>query len=940
MRGAGGGRPPFATIAIADRGAGALRLIRAVREWNAELPPGSRPTEAVVLHGAADRDALFVREADRGVEVSGLSPRAADLESLRAALEAIRPDAVWTGWGPLAGAQEFAEACHRLEVTLLSEARAGSRAEPPAGATRPLEGARRLLAAVLADGAGGVVVVGVRDATLVTPSEAGADAGAVLEESACPVLSPEQEDAIRRAATATCREIGLRGAGTVETWFVPKDGTMATGRVLPGIGPGHPATEAATGIDLVKAELGLAAGDLLPVPPTTFGHAVTAVVSVGDPGGGLEAGGTGGTGATIDLVRFAAGPGIRVDTAVAEGERLLAGSDPTLASITAWGRDRPEALARLRRALSESSVVIGGRATNRTLLLDVLDRPEVAAGDADASWIRSLDPLGGPRRHAGAALLMAAVEVHDDEVARDRAGFLESAARGRPQSAGGAGRTVVLGERDATYRLRILQLGPGQYGAGVDGSTVSFRVERLGPFQRLLVHPRERVPAVVSVEDGGFLVETGRESYRIRRDDTEVVTAPAPAVVVAVPARPGDQVEAGEVLMVLEAMKMEMAVQAPVAGTVREVLARTGMQVDTAAPLVRLSPSSLPEPAVEGLDRVSFRSLAEPKEAKQAGACRRHLDDLRRLVLGYDVEPEQVRRLGQGWRTVCRGLTPDDPEVLRGEEEVLESFADVSALAAIPSGEEEGEQAHASEEHFLTYLRSLDPDHGLLPATFLLGLARALRHHGVESLARTPALEEGVYRIHRSLQRADLQVGPIMSILDRRLEHVEAIRPLVGPGSRALLDRVIAAAERRNPGVADLARELRYRLFDQPVAERVRDEVYAGIEGHLIALAADPTGPDRAQHVEALVECPQPLKGLLMSLLQGAEGEVGEVLLEALVRRYYRIRPIEAGPPGGHRGVRPRRHADQSRRRLRPPRRPGGGGAVPGSVRRRRSSGT
>jgi acetyl/propionyl-CoA carboxylase alpha subunit/acetyl-CoA carboxylase carboxyltransferase component len=888
---AGENRPAFATIAVADRGPGALRLIRAVRESNAELPPGSPATETVALHGAADRDALFVRKADRSVEVSGLSPHPIDLESVERALESIRPSAVWTGWGPLAGGAEFADLCRRVGLRLVSEAPPAAPAPQAVRAlsAEPGEGERSLLVAVLADGRGGVVVLGIRDATLV------AGGGALLEESACPALSPDQEEVIRDAAASLCRQTPFSGAGTVQAAFVPKDGTMSLGPVRPGIGPGHTATEATTGIDLVKAELALAAGGPLPVSSAPFGHAVTALIRAEDPERGFAP-----AHGTVDLLRFGTGPGVRVDACVAEGERLSAGGDPSLAFVTAWGRDRPEALARLNRALSESSVVVRGGATNRTFLLGLLDRPEVASGDADATWtatLDSLDSLDGRRRHADAALLMVAIEVHDEEVARDRAGFLDSAARGRPRSSWGVGRTVVLRERGSAYRFRILQLGPGEYRAEVNGRTVSFRMERPGAFQRLLVHSRERVGAVLAPEDGGFLVETGQESYRIRRDDTEVVRAPAPAVVVAVPARPGDHAEAGDVLVVLEAMKMEMAVQAQAAGTVREVLARTGTQVDTGTPLVRLSPSASAEAEKEeeeGRGRISFEALADPVGTDKPDACRRQLGELRRLVLGFDVDPEHAKRLGHGWRTTCRGLTADDPDVFRGEEEILETFADVSALAVIPPGDDDGaEQAHASEEYFLTYLRSLDPEDGLLPATFLLGLARALRHFGVESLAHTTALEEGVYRIHRSLQQAGLQVGPIMSILDRRLEHVDALRPLLGPESRQVLDRLIASAERRNPGVADLARELRYRVFDQPVAERARDHVYSVMEGHLIELAADPTGADRASHVQALVECPQPLKGLLLSLLHGADGDVGEALLEALVRRYYRIRPIE-----------------------------------------------
>ena len=124
------------------------------------------------------------------------------------------------------------------------------------------------------------------------------------------------------------------------------------------------------------------------------------------------------------------------------------------------------------------------------------------------------------------------------------------------------------------------------------------------------------------------------------------------------------------------------------------------------------------------------------------------------------------------------------------------------------------------------------------------------------------------------------------ALLARRLEQGEALEGEAADAFRGVLDRLEAALAPREPALAELARELRWRCCDRPAVEAAREETYAEARAHLAALAEQPDAGDREAHLQALVDCPQPLARLLT---QGTD----DFLLEALTRRYYRIRALE-----------------------------------------------
>jgi acetyl/propionyl-CoA carboxylase alpha subunit len=376
-------RPVFGRVAIINRAEAAMRLIHAVRELCAQT--GAR-IETVAFYTDVDRTATFVRAADRGYDLGPASAQPyLDLAVLERALRESGADAAWAGWGFVAGNPAFAELCERLGVTFVGPAaqtmrrlgdKIGARllAEkaglPVASCRRgPVDDlARRVEVPVIADGQGRAWALGVRDC----PVRQGHRK--VIVESAFPAQAGALKTAARRLALAA----GYRGVGTVAFLCHPGDQQFTFLKVSMGLPADHPVTELTTGMDLVTAQLQVAAGGkLLGRPPAGRGHAIEARLNAEDPERDFAP-----SPGRIVRLDLPAGPGIRVDTGVRAGDGIPACFDPTIAKIIAYGRDRDEARGRLRRALAQTTVIIAGGVTNKSFLLDLLDQPEMIEASA------------------------------------------------------------------------------------------------------------------------------------------------------------------------------------------------------------------------------------------------------------------------------------------------------------------------------------------------------------------------------------------------------------------------------------------------------------------------------------------------------------------------------------------------------------------------------
>ncbi|MFD0899596.1 ATP-binding protein [Actinomadura sediminis] len=747
---------------------------------------------------------------------------------------------------------------------------------------RLVTGARHVEVQVIADGET-AWALGVRDCSVQRRNQK------IIEESASPVLRPEQAAELKASAERLAVAVGYRGAATVEFLYHPGDEMFAFLEVNTRLQVEHPITEATTGFDLVKAQLHVASGGRLEGgPPVERGHAIEARLNAEDPDRDFAP-----SPGRIARLELPAGPGVRVDTGVAEGDTIPADFDSMIAKIIAYGRDRDEALGRLRRAMARTTVIIEGGATNKGFVLDLLHRPEVIDGSADTGWIDRVREAGGlvSHRHSGVALVAAAIEVYEEEERAERARLLSTASGGRPQVRHESGRPLDLKLRGAGYRLRVARVGAHRFRVGVEaGDGVRAADVELDRFDRhtgRITVNGTRYRLVTGTHGPVHLVEVDGVPHRVSRDEGGVVRSPAPALVVATPLEAGAEVEAGAPVLVLESMKMETVLRAPFKARLKECVVSVGSQVEAGAPLLRLEQladdAEAAEAAVGGAVELELPAAPATIPARERAA--RGLEDLRSLLLGFDVDPHDERRVLEDYLAARAAAAEGGHRPLAAELALVEVFADLAELGRDrPAGGDEG-HVRSPREHFHAYLQSLDVERAGLPDAFRERLGKALAHYGVADLERSAELESAVFRVFLAQQRASADATVVATLLRAWLQEPppdERMRETVG----LALERLVAATQVRFPAVYDLACGVVFAWFAQPLLRRNRARVYADVRRHLRHLDANPDAPDRAERIAEMVRSTEPLVRLLGRRLD--RGDVDNtVMLEVLTRRYY-----------------------------------------------------
>jgi acetyl/propionyl-CoA carboxylase alpha subunit/acetyl-CoA carboxylase carboxyltransferase component len=836
------------------------------------------------------------------------------ISSKHLAEDAQIPIALWSG-GPVENVQDAVRQGERLGYPLLIKATAGggghgirrvfsadelpreferARSEafkafgdPTVFMEQLVAGARHVEVQVIADHYGAAWAAGVRDCTIQRRHQK------VLEEAPSPALSPEQDCELRNAAVRLSQAAGYHNAGTVEFLYEPQTKRFLFMEMNTRLQVEHPVTECTTGLDLVKLQIHVARGGHLEgEPPRTVGHAIEVRLNAEDPDNGFTP-----SPGKIERFRISMGPGMRLDTGVAEGDVVPSEFDSMIAKIIAYGNTREEALARLLRSLRESSVVVKGGTSNKAFLLALLARPEVQKSEYDVAWLDRVTAAGEllKKCYADVALLHAAVESYLAEFRIEQAQFYASAVRGRPSLRAEVARTVALRMAGQPYSLKVSRIGLQEFRVENDSAQTEVHIERLGPFESWLTSGDCRF-SVVSVAQGlTYRVEVDGVSHTVERDDGGVIHAPAPAVVVSIAVQPGELVAAGDRLAVLEAMKMETQLVAPFAGRVRQVFAIPNVQVDVGAPLLQLDPVTAETGEPSGARVVIGESFGGNGSATSKMATwRRNLIELHRLVLGFDVDSAYINKLFSKWSQLS--VSEDDAaELHQLEDEVLRSFIDFGSLFRRRPRKDDPTlgEVPSSEAHLFAYLRSLDTEGEGLPAAFVNALRGAVSHYGIRNLDRSPALEESLLCIYKSHLQEQKQAAAILRILERRLaEH--AVPSGNGKDEfRDLLDRLIANTRGQYASLSDMARELRYRWCDKPQFEAVRAQVYAEVAEHLDYLALHEDAADRNFRKQALIDCPQPVATLFAARFAEASTALRRLMLQVMLIRYYRPLVLE-----------------------------------------------
>ncbi|WP_411956430.1 acetyl/propionyl/methylcrotonyl-CoA carboxylase subunit alpha [Paracoccus homiensis] len=401
----------------------------------------------------------------------------------------------------------------------------------------------------------------------------------VIEEAPAPGMTEDMRKTMGAAAVRAAEAIGYKGAGTIEFIVDGSDGLRSDGfwfmEMNTRLQVEHPVTEAITGIDLVEWQLRVAAGEALPARQedlTITGHAFEARLYAEDvPAGFLPA--------TGRLAHLNFPDGARIETGVRQGDTISPWYDPMIAKIVTYGATRAIALRALESALVDTEVA--GSVTNVDFLIALTRHDGFRKGEVDTGLIgRDLDDLIAAAEPDPRARALAAIGL---------AGLADADVKGGATMWQPLRRTIAWEGGQAMLEV----LGPGA--ARVDLGDSIHEVRWQG--DRWWVDDALRRNRIVS-HDAGISVFGGRTVHLTRHDPLArdaasaggdaLTLSPMPGLVKAVHVTAGQEVKAGDRLAVLEAMKMEHSLTAARDGTVAEVLAQAGDQVEAGAPLIRL----------------------------------------------------------------------------------------------------------------------------------------------------------------------------------------------------------------------------------------------------------------------------------------------------------------------------------------------------------------
>jgi geranyl-CoA carboxylase alpha subunit len=435
---------------------------------------------------------------------------------------------------------------------------------------------------VFGDSHGNVVYLGDRDCSIQRRHQK------VIEEAPAPGLTPELRQRMGEAAVRAARAVEYVGAGTVE-FLVTREGGFYFLEMNTRLQVEHPVTEMVTGLDLVEWQIRVARGEALPLAQEQVrleGHAIEVRVYAEDPCAGFlpQTG-------ELSVWRPPEGAGIRVDSGLAQGATVSTFYDPMVAKVIAHGADRTTARKRLAMALERFAV--GGLRNNLHFLRQCLLHPVFARAELDTGFLdREQVDLAACVTPDAATLAIAAALWQTRAV-----GSLDPSLRNwhsRPWRA----QPLLLESGDAKAMLRVRAEGDRMQVEHGDGAVTS-----------VLLRQQEGTALRVSVDEVDEVVHAswqGEDLDLVRGDryfrfaeaqgnagarmvaGTAVVTAPMPGSIAQMRVTAGATVAAGDVLLILEAMKMEHEIQAPVGGRVEQVHAEAGQQVGMRQALVRI----------------------------------------------------------------------------------------------------------------------------------------------------------------------------------------------------------------------------------------------------------------------------------------------------------------------------------------------------------------
>jgi len=421
----------------------------------------------------------------------------------------------------------------------------------------------------------------------------------VIEEAPAPLISGELREALAEAGRSAARAVHYAGAGTVE-FLLDHDGGLHFMEMNTRLQVEHPVTEMITGLDLVEWQLRVAAGEPLPLAQDRIamrGHAIEARIYAEDPAHDFLPS----IGKMVHLRAPAISDHVRIDTGVEQGDTITPYYDPMIAKLIVWDDTRELAVERMAEALGEFQIV--GVANNVEFLRRLITSPSFRGAHLDTSLIERerewLHASAGEPPRETLALAALAVLLREQD-GGEAAGALDSpwAARDGWRLFSRLERTLRFEFGGQAAEVKVAYR-PGGFRLNIQSHELEAHAERHGSDIDAIIDNRRVSGTVVGAREVLHVFQEGRHLIFTYDDPLEVearhhagegsLAAPMPGRVVALSIAPGERVDKGAPLMVLEAMKMECTIYAPAAGRVEAFLFSPGDQVSEGAELLKFA---------------------------------------------------------------------------------------------------------------------------------------------------------------------------------------------------------------------------------------------------------------------------------------------------------------------------------------------------------------
>jgi len=771
-----------------------------------------------------------------------------------------------------------------------------------------VRGGRHIEVQIVADRHGYVKAFGTRDCSVQRRHQK------VVEEAPPADLPDELLARVKASAEQLAAHVNYSGVGTVE--FLVKDNDFFFLEMNPRLQVEHGITEELTRTDLVELQIRIARGESLEgVEPREHGVCIEGRVCAEDPDQGfLPAPGR------IALFDPALGPRVRIDSGVVQNSTVPSAFDSMVAKVMAFGDTREEARARLITALRDFDLVIERGASNKSYLIQVLESEAYKEGGVDTRWLdRWNEERDQQPPHAAEALVLAGILSYRAQWRAERRVFFSDTSSVTPDKIPAlGGREFDLEYRGENYRLRVFSVGASLYRVHMDGRVISARFGDPAEHTARMVIQGRYYRAVHDVTDASIRVEVEGYAHRFGRQTAGQVRAGAPSMVVSIEVKPGDKVKSGQLLGTVEAMKMEIGFNAPVAGTITEVRVAKGQQVGAGDTLIVIEPAREDALSSARSTRLCIPTETDPLDvlfdsthlvpdllaADKASAEQRRLamdavnDEVRRILLGFDLSEVRFEKL----LTFLEAPLPaqlsstflSELAQLRSELCVFTAVEQMFSRARRIA--ETGLLGPSNAARFRAYLRRMRTQGAGVAPDFLQLLKGALAQYGVDSLEPNDALEKAVFRMFATQRDPEPRRRLAMAIMRRftalidrgvDLSHDEQLRS-------ALL-RIADLRDMVGNALADNALEAHYRVFQRPALARHEAETVRRLDTWLRTAEAQSAAASPQQSLLVdLSSAPASLFVRVLDWLHGGDRARRAIAVSALLRRLYAPRQPSA----------------------------------------------